>query len=69
MTTQIMSLKLPKSTEDMDYRQLRGEVGPANYTADILRIQKMAVDGDIEIEEDEEEEEAKRRLLVGRVYL
>lgn len=53
----------------MDYRQLRGEVGPANYTADILRIQKMAVDGDIEIVEDEEEEEAERRLLVGRVYL
>ncbi|MPZ08226.1 MAG: hypothetical protein GEU26_17730 [Nitrososphaeraceae archaeon] len=51
--------------EDMDYWQLRGEVGPTNYTADILRIQKMAVDGDIEIEE----EEAERRLLVGRVYL
>lgn len=48
--------------EDMDYRQLRGEVGPTNYTADVLRIQKMAVDVDIEIEEDEEE--AERRLLL-----
>ena len=53
--------------EDMDYWQLRGEVGPTNYTADILRIQKTAVDVDIEI--DEEENEAERRLLVGRVYL
>lgn len=59
-----MSLKLPKSTEDLDYRQLRGEVGPTNYTADIRRIQKMAVDGDIEIEE----EEAERRLLEGYIY-
>ena len=49
--------------EDMDYRQLRGEVDPTNYTADVLRIQKMAVDVDIEIEE-EDEEEAERRLLV-----
>src|SRR5215213_8101047 len=55
--------------EDMDYWQLRGEVGPTNYTADILRIQKTAVDVDnIEIEEDTEDE-AERRLLVGRVYL
>lgn len=53
----------------MDYWQLRGEVGPTNYTADILRIQKIAVDGDIEIEEEDEEEEAERRLLVGKVYL
>ena len=55
--------------EDMDYWQLRGEVGPTNYTADILRIQKTAVDVD-NIEIDEEEEDAgERRLLVGRVYL
>ena len=52
--------------EDMDYWQLRGEVGPTNYTADILRIQKTALDTDKEIDE---ENEAERRLLVGRVYL
>jgi hypothetical protein len=50
----------------MDYWQLRGEVGPTNYTADILRIQKTAVDMDIEIEE---ENQAEQRFLVGRVYL
>lgn len=26
--------------EDLDYWQLRGEVGPTNYTADIIRIEK-----------------------------
>ena len=56
--------------EDMDYWQLRGEVDPTNYTADILRIQKTAVDVDnIDTEEEEEVNEAERRLLVGRVYL
>jgi hypothetical protein len=52
--------------EDMDYWQLRGEVSPTNYTADILRIQKTAVDMDIEIDE---ENQAEQRFLVGRVYL
>src|SRR5919106_5445622 len=52
--------------EDMDYWQLRGEVGPTNYTADILRIQKVEIDADLEIEEEENEEnEGERRLLVG----
>lgn len=56
--------------EDMDYWQMRGEVGPTNYTADILKIEKMAVDGNgVGEGEGEEEDERERRLLVGRVYL
>ena len=56
--------------EDLDYWQLRGEVGPTNYTADILRIQKVEIDADLEIEAEENgENEGERRLLVGRVYL
>ena len=52
-------------SEDMDYWQIRGEIGPTNYTADIVRRQKM----EVEKEEDGEENLSERRLLVGRVYL
>ena len=51
--------------EDMDYWQIRGEIGPTNYTADIVRRQKM----EVEKEEDGEDNLSERRLLVGRVYL
>jgi hypothetical protein len=51
--------------EDMDYWQIRGEIGPTNYTADIVRRQKM----EVEKEEDDEDNLSERRLLVGRVYL
>lgn len=55
--------------EDLDYWQLRGEVSPTNYTADILRIEKTKINGN-EVEElEEEDDEGERRLLVGRVYL
>ena len=55
--------------EDLDYWQLRGEVGPTNYTADIIRIEKTKIGGN-EVEElDEEEDNCDNRLLEGRVYL
>ncbi|HEU4445281.1 MAG TPA: hypothetical protein VFR94_11460 [Nitrososphaeraceae archaeon] len=50
--------------EDLDYWQIRGEIGPTNYTADIVRRQKMEVEN-----EDDEDNLSERRLLVGRVYL
>jgi hypothetical protein len=50
--------------EDLDYWQNRGEIGPTNYTADIVRRQKMEVE-----KEDDEDNFSERRLLVGRVYL
>jgi hypothetical protein len=51
--------------EDMDYWQIRGEIDPTNYTADIVRRQKTG----IEKEEDDEDDLGERRLLGGRVYL
>lgn len=55
--------------EDLDYWQLRGEVGPTNYTADIIRIEKTKIDCN-EVEElEEEDDKGERRLLAGRVYL
>ena len=55
--------------EDLDYWQLRGEVGPTNYTADIIRIEKTKIDCN-EVEElEEEDDNGERRLLAGRVYL
>ena len=55
--------------EDLDYWQLRGEVGPTNYTADIIRIEKTKIDCN-EVEElEEEDDDGERRLLAGRVYL
>jgi hypothetical protein len=51
--------------EDMDYWQIRGEIDPTNYTADIVRRQKTG----IEKEEVDEDDLSERRLLVGRVYL
>jgi hypothetical protein len=55
--------------EDLDYWQLRGEVGPTNYTADIIRIEKTKIDCN-EVEElEEEDEKGEKRLLAGRVYL
>ena len=55
--------------EDLDYWQLRGEVGPTNYTADIIRIEKTKI-GCNEVEElEEEDDKGERRLLAGRVYL
>ena len=51
--------------EDLDYWQIKGELGPTNYTADIVRRQKMGVDK----VEDDEDNLSERRLLVGRVYL
>ena len=50
--------------EDLDYWQIKGEIGPTNYTADIVRRQKMEVEN-----EDDEDNLSERRLLVGRVYL
>ncbi|MDQ3838209.1 MAG: hypothetical protein M3297_02960 [Thermoproteota archaeon] len=52
--------------EDMDYWQMRGEISPTNYTADIVRRQKTAIEKE---EEDDEDNLSERRLLVGRVYL
>jgi hypothetical protein len=53
-------------SEDLDYWQLKGEIGPTNYTADIVRRQKT----EIEKEEDNEDDDViEKRLLVGRVYL
>jgi hypothetical protein len=55
--------------EDLDYWQLRGEVGPTNYTADIIRIEKTKIDCN-EVEElEEEDDKGEKRLLAGRVYL
>lgn len=55
--------------EDLDYWQLRGEVGPTNYTADIIRIEKTKIDCN-EVEElEEEDDKGERRMLAGRVYL
>lgn len=55
--------------EDLDYWQLRGEVGPTNYTADIIRIEKTKI-GCNEVEElEEEDDKGEKRLLAGRVYL
>jgi hypothetical protein len=51
--------------EDLDYWQIKGEIGPTNYTADIVRRQKI----EVEKEEDDEDNLSERRLLVGRVYL
>jgi hypothetical protein len=45
--------------EDLDYWQLRGEVGPTNYTADIIRIEKTKIDCN-EVEELEEEDDRKK---------
>jgi hypothetical protein len=45
----------------MDFWQMRGEIGPTNYTADIVRRQKTALE--------EEDNIGERRLIVGRVYL
>jgi hypothetical protein len=44
---------------------MRGEIGPNNYTSDVVRRQKTG------LEEGKEEEDniAKRRLLVARIYL
>ena len=55
--------------EDLDYWQLRGEVGPTNYTADIIRIEKTKIDCN-ELEElEEEDDKADRRLLAGMICL
>ena len=55
--------------EDLDYWQLRGEVGPTIYTADIIRIEKTKIDCN-EVEElEEEDDKGEKRLLAGRVYL
>jgi hypothetical protein len=55
--------------EDLDYWQLRGEVGPTNYTADIIRIEKTKIDCN-EVEElEEEDDKGEKRLLACRVYL
>ena len=55
--------------EDLDYWQLRGEVGPTNYTADIIRIEKTKIDCN-EVEElEEEDDKGEKRFLAGRVYL
>jgi hypothetical protein len=55
--------------EDLDYWQLRGEVGPTNYTADIIRIEKTKIECN-EVEElEEEDDKGEKRLLAGRVYL
>jgi hypothetical protein len=51
--------------EDMDYWQMRGEISPTNYTADIVRRQRTGT----EKEEDDEDNLSERRLLVGRVYI
>lgn len=50
--------------EDMDYWQLRGEIDPTNYTADIVRRQKTGIEKEVD-----EDDLSERRLLVGRVYL
>ena len=55
--------------EDLDYWQLRGEVGPTNYTAEKIRKEKTKIDCN-EVEElEEEDDNGERRLLAGRVYL
>lgn len=55
--------------EDLDNWQLTGEVGPTNYTADIIRIEKTKIDCN-EVEElEEEDEKGERTLLEGKVYL
>jgi hypothetical protein len=51
-------------SEDLDYWQLKGEIGPTDYTADIVRRQKTQVEKD-----DEDDDVTERKLLVGRVYL
>jgi hypothetical protein len=52
--------------EDLDYWQLRGEVRPTNYTADIIRIEKTKIDCN-EVEElEEEDDKGERRLLAGQ---
>jgi hypothetical protein len=45
---------------------MRGEIGPTNYTTDIVRRQKTGLG---EEEEEDEDTIGERRLLVGRVYL
>jgi hypothetical protein len=55
--------------EDLDYWQLRGEVRPTNYTADIIRIEKTKIDCNEVKELEEEDYKGERRLLAGRVYL
>jgi hypothetical protein len=53
-------------SEDLDYWQLKGEIGPTNYTADIVRRQKTEIEKD---EDNEDDDVTERKLLVGRVYL
>ena len=55
--------------EDLYYWQLRGEVGPTNYNAGIIRIEMTKIDCN-ELEElEEEDDKADRRLLAGRICL
>lgn len=44
--------------DNKDMYQILGQIEPANYTADIIRIEKEGG-----------EREAKKKMLVGRVYL
>jgi len=51
-------------SEDMNFWEMRGEIGSNNYTADVVRRQKTGLE-----EGKDEDNVAERRLLVGRVYL
>jgi hypothetical protein len=51
-------------SEDMNFWEMRSEIGSNNYTADVLRRQKTGLQ-----EGKEEDNIGERRLLVARVYL
>jgi hypothetical protein len=51
-------------SEDMNFWEMRAEIGPNNYTSDVLRRQKTALE-----EGKDEDNIGERRLLVARVYL